>query len=289
MEIPMRLALTVLCLLTCSTQWIFAAERTAHELLPKDVLIYFEVSNPADLIDLVVNHPLREKIEAAPQYSAAKETKVYQQLLAGIQLVEGHIGTDLVSAISKMSGGGIYAAFQPATEGVIVLIHSDDAEILEKTRATIVGLAKLADPESIRSTKYRDVKVYTREELKVAVMDSWLILTNKSEIGKSVVDAYRDGSSESLQQNEDFQTAYGNRPECSAWGFLDLASLRESGAAAEAFTGKAENPGAEILVGGLLEDVKNASHISVAANLKQQQFAVQIEVPHNQMWISEPR
>ena len=137
----MRHALTALCLLVLTCQWSFAEERKAHELLPKDSLVYLEISKPSELIDLVVNHPLRAKIEASPVVAAAKEGKEYQQLLAGIGLVEGHLGTDLVTAISKLSGGGIYAAFQPSTEGVVILIHSDDAEILEKTRSTVLGLA----------------------------------------------------------------------------------------------------------------------------------------------------
>ena len=57
-----------------------AAEKTAAELLPSTVAIYAELPQAKQLLATVLDHPLRQKLEALDDYRKAYASPQYAQL-----------------------------------------------------------------------------------------------------------------------------------------------------------------------------------------------------------------
>ncbi|HZK82673.1 MAG TPA: hypothetical protein VFC46_16430, partial [Humisphaera sp.] len=130
----------VACLLAPSNN--ARAEKAAAELLPKSVAFYVEMNHPTELMDLILDHPLRKTVEQSDAYRRAIAGDGYQKFMAILGVVEERAGVKWRPAIDAMAGAGIVLAFDPATNGVILLARPKDAAVADKVRDAFFGLAR---------------------------------------------------------------------------------------------------------------------------------------------------
>lgn len=273
---------------------LIAAEKTAAEILPASTVGYLEISDPKQLIGVILDHPLRKRVEDLAEYKKALDSKEGQQLRTGIVFAEFQLGMELRPALEKLTGGGIYLAGDPKSNGIALLVKSSDAALLEKLLDTALKLARDAaanqgggDP--IKSVEYRGVKAYQAGEARFAIIGSWLVATNKDELGKQMFDNYLDGGA-SLAADAQFQAARKNisgKP--TAWGYLSLAPLRNAGVAKELYKEKSDNPALEVLFGGLLSNLKQTPFATVSLYVETEQVRLVAQTPHDPSWVAKPR
>ena len=270
---------------------VFAAERTATKLLPRTTVLYAEIPNPPQLISTILEHPLRARIEALEPYQAAMKTDGYRGFLAGRKFVEIQLEMEWREALETLTTNGVYVGLDGTTQGLAVLIHAKDAAALDVFRAKLLEISKLGqNPDQIKEGEYRGVTAYQVNEARFAVVDAWLLMTNKPETGKAVLDRLIDGNGESLADNETFVKARATQSvDATAWAWADLGTLRDAGVAPKLFEGKSENPAAELIVGGILNTLQQTPFAT--AELKASHAGLQFElaVPHQADWISEER
>ena len=114
---------------------------------------------PQKVIDTLLDHPITRELEKQPDYQKVFDSPDMQQFRQVVAIIEGKLGAKWRPAISTLSGDGIYAGVDLATQGVVVLVHSRDAALLEKARATFIELARAdakekSQPDPIKEDTY---------------------------------------------------------------------------------------------------------------------------------------
>ena len=272
-----------------------ASERTATDLLPGTTFAYAELRHANSLLSMLLDHPLSKRLQENKEYQQAIETPQYKQFKSVVALIEKKIGLGWRAALEKLADGGLYAGIDAKTQGGVVLVRSGDPELLKKTVDTLVELVRAdakrkGEPDPIETDSYRDTPAHRAKELRLAVAGPWLVLTNKEDLGKQVIDNYLDGPKVPLSENQQFSEAKSRTAgDPTAWSYIDLSVVRLAPQAKKLADGKADNPAAEILVGGILADLAKAPYVTGAMHTGRNDLKLAFTVPHNAEWIGEAR
>jgi hypothetical protein len=264
----------------------------AIELFSQDSVVYLEIAQPSEIVDLVMNHPLNEKILEIPEIKKGLSGKEMFQFRAVVALIEGHIGMSWQEGIAFATSGGVSLAVDAETKGVALIAKSKDGAQLQTMVDNLVKLAKLDENrrKEIKQQDYRGFKAYAVRDTIVAVMGDSLLVTNKPDLAKKIADGYLDGTNASLAKNETFQKARAAKSaDASAWAYVDLEKLRQAPNAEKALHGKAQNIFVELLLGGLQSVLQNTEHASAELHLSETSIKLALQTPNDPAWIPQSR
>ncbi|MEO8493759.1 MAG: DUF3352 domain-containing protein, partial [Planctomycetota bacterium] len=273
----------------------FADERTAADLLPPTTILYAEIPQPALLLELFENHPLRKRIDNLQGVRDAYENKQFLQLKAAVAIIEAKLGESWKHVLQSVTAGGIAIGFDPETQGAALLVKARDDQAAPKLLETLIELSRAAakdagNPDPIKSGEYRGITAYQVDQARIATLGQWLVVTNKPESGKAILDAYLDKPEQTLANNPHFQEARAKAADTvTAWGYVNIETIRNAGIAKQLFSGKTDNPGAELLVGGLLDTLQHTPYVTASLTLDQQRTRLEFATPHQQEWTTEAR
>ncbi len=278
---------------------LLAGDLTAIQLLPDTTVGYVEVTDTAAIMASLYDHPVSHHIQDLEAWKAATQTAQYRAFLTGRKFLEIQIGSDWRPAFEALSAGGIYAAYDAATQGAVILVKTKDDATAENFRTKILELTRLNEEQNGKTDEYRDVTVYKVDKNSgSAVVGNWIVVTNKGELGKSVLDRLLDQQASgaeaeiagTLSANAQFKTIYALRNRDSqAWAYGNIQTIRDAGAAKEFFEGKAENPLAEALVGGIQSVLQHAPFVVADLELTDAGLTLQFATPWQGDWIPEER
>src|SRR5688500_7640092 len=119
-----------------------AAGKTAAQMLPASTLFYAEVHRPQDVIRLVLDHPLRKRLEQSEDYRKAFDTPQFKEFMTVVEAVEKRSEVEWRKALEISTGGGVVVAFDPTTQGVVLLARSTDPATTQAVRDALLDLAK---------------------------------------------------------------------------------------------------------------------------------------------------
>ncbi len=284
------------CLLATSINAVRADDgKSAVDLLPDSTVAYAEIEQPKVLLNVLLTHPLRKHLENLDPYKqavASQQYIVFRSIVAGI---ESQIGMKWDEAVGALTEGGVSVAFDPKTEGVALIVKARDQATLEKLRDAFLKLARdeakrQGNPDPVKSGEYRGITAYNLGQAKLTTFGPWLLLVNNSELGKVVLDAHLDGSKSSLAENERFQQARKLREgDPTLWAYLNIAALRDAGAIGGIDREKANNPGIELLAGGIVENLQHTPFVVASMTIAREGLGVSVAAPHKTEWIGERR
>lgn len=295
---PRMLLVLSLCVFVAhDASFTVANEKSARDLLPASTVIYAEISNPKALVDLVLDHPLRQQLESVDAVRRAYDTPQYHQFQFGLSVVEHELGMKWREAIESLAEGGIHVAINAPDYGTALLVHAKSPEVLAKARETLLKLVRddakrngRSDP--IKMVDYRGVSAFRIEQSRFATIGSWLMVTNKDDLAKTLIDGYLDGQPAPLSAEPDFANAYHNARQTQApagWAYFRVKALRDAGIAKELFAGKTENIVAELLVGGIMATLQNSPYVSAGVYATSQKLEVRVQSPFKPNWVPESR
>lgn len=273
----------------------FADDRTAADLLPPTTILYAEIAQPESVLETIENHPLRKRIENLQGVRGALESKQFLQFKAAVAIVEAKLGQPWHDIVQSVTEGGIAIGFDAQTQGAVLLAKARDEEAAPKLLQTLIELARAAaddagNPDPVKSGEYRGITAYQVDQAKIVTVGPWLVVTNKPESGKAILDAYLDKPAQTLAGNEQFQEARSKSEDTgTAWGYVNVEAIRKGGIAKDLFSGKTDNPVAELLLGGLLDTLQHTPYATASLTLDQQRTRLEIATPHQQAWTSEAR
>jgi len=200
--------------------------------VPKDAVIALVVRNPGKLIEEWKTSPVRQAIQDHPTLRQVFKNPGMQQAETLINLIELQTKSDRYTLLKKITAGGIMVAVLPNNR-VIIFVQAEDAEVLRQVHEFFLGLAKLDatnknDPDRVRSADYRGVTGWTfgGDEFH-AIIGNRLIISNKAEVLKEVVDLSLDQPAETLKNQPKFAAAMQAVQEKNVGLFLDLETLRQ--------------------------------------------------------------
>jgi hypothetical protein len=273
---------------------------SAAELMPDSMVAYVEINRPAELIDRVMDHPLRKQLEQLPDYRKAVDGPDFKQFLDVVGLVENRAGVQWRPALETITGGGVAIGLDIKSQGVVMLVKPQDAATATSVREAVFGLARedaksKGQPNPIKTKDYRGLTAYEVGETWISNFGPWLMLTNKTDLAKTMADQFLDGGA-NLAAGKEFASARataiareGDAPV--AWGFVRLAPLREMGLAKELLNPqeKSDNPGIELLFGGLLSTLKNTPFLTSTLNVDRDGLKLSFSAPHDPAWVPAER
>ena len=266
------------------------------ELLPPSTVFYLELTDPAGAVRAVQEHALWREIQELQVYQAAVNRPQFNQFQAAVSFIESRLGMDWEEALATLTEGGVALAFDAQTEGVALLMQARDAESLEKIKSTLMQVTRdeaqrKGEDDPYQTAEYRGVTAYRTKESGFTTVGDWFVAANKGELGKDLIDALLDGRTDSLASTNRFQTAHASADDGrQAWFYANIGAIRESGAAQELFTGKANDFGAELILGGLLEAFQSTPLLTATLNADAQDGVVlRVSVPMSRDEISEER
>ncbi len=309
LPIGMPFCLTI-CLTATNTQAIQSetiqteskqSEATpTSSILPADTVVYVQLDPLRNLID----HPLRKGIETSDAFQKIWKSPGMLKLRTGIGVAEFAMGEKLESTLRRISHGGIDLAVDIKTQGAVLIAHTENQKWLESYIAKLVKLAnddaqKNNRSSNVKEAEYRGLKGYEVEKTIVVQLDHRLLITNKSELAKSIIDRWLDKTQDGLAYQASFKTAWGDLESNSntvsessnsiAKIFVDVDRLRQAGVAKELFQGKAKDFGAELLFGGLLANLHKTPYLVGNLQTKGNEITFQASTPHDKAWLGKSR
>jgi hypothetical protein len=271
-----------------------ADDRQAADLLPKSTVAYVEISDPAKIIDGVMNHPIYSKVMALDVVQKAYEQKQYKDIQAGVKLFEGQIGMPWREALGKSAGKGIVLAVDAETRGVVVAITAVDEASQAKLLEALSNISRMdaffkGKDKPAPLAEYRGIKGYKVNGVIVGLLGKRLIVCNNEALAKKIVDAHLDKPVENFSQSELLKAAQKAASGALAYGVVDVAKIREAGLAEKVLGGKAENPAAELLFGGLLSTLKQTPYAMLAVRAVDYGLQAELQMPHDPAWAGDQR
>jgi hypothetical protein len=276
-----------------------SAEKTAPEILPASATAYVEVSRPGDLLALIdsrVGKEIRQS-DAFAQAIASPKFREFRQALAAI---EERSGMTWRPALEATTSGGLAAAFDMSTQGIVILAHPDDLKSADAVRDAFFSLARddarsKGNPDPVEARTYRGMTTYRIADVTVANVGDWVMLSNKPALAKAVADTFLDGG-KTLEADKQFREArelagqVGPHP--AAWGFVRLGTIRFLARLAHQPLldpkYKSDNPVAEMILGGLLPVLRNTPYVTVAVSTQEHGPKLALASPNDPAW-AEPQ
>lgn len=289
--------MTALALPLASVPSAFAQtvkDLSAIDLLPEGCLAVAQLPHPDRLLTTLTEHAIWQKVKEQPEYKSAVVNPGYLFFLGIVKTVEDQMGMSWRAAYDTVLGGGVTVAFDPETQGVIALVRAKDGDSLKTVTETLIQLgrqdAKSKGKDPLPEETYRDIRVYGKGDGRFAIAGPWIILANKKELGRKVLDSLLDGPTSSLKNNETFTEArasIGGDP--TIWAWVNLKTVREAGLAKGLEKNQTENPLAELLAGGILTNIRQTPYVTSALYVTPESVRLQFAAPHKAEWVEEFR
>lgn len=272
-----------------------ASERQLADVLPESTVLYAEAKSVGTLADQLLAHPLYRQLAERPEFQAALSTPQFAQFRGVVNLVETRTGTSWDRLLHEVTGRGVALAVDGKTGGAVLVGRGKDKQTVAKLLTVLLDLVRQDAqrknrPDPVRVIEYRGVTAYRVDGVAVAVIDEWFLVTNQLDLGKVVLDCYHDRPANTLANKESFRDAFRlQSADALAWAYLDLQALRQAGLAAELFKGKANDPGGELLLGGVLGVLPKVPFATAELRLSSKQILLRLLMPMDRSWVEEHR
>jgi hypothetical protein len=291
-------ALLPMLMLTFGVVRPASAEKSAADVLPPSTLAYVEISDPNALLSATLDNPLRSQIEASPAFHDAMQQPNARKLKEVIRLIEDRAGVQWRPGLEQISGGGIVLAFEPLTQGVVVLVKPEDMKTADAVRDALISLVrddatKHGKPDPVTTKTYRGLKSWHIGDAIVADLGPWVMISNKKRLAQRVADTFLDGG-EALSSDDDFSAgrrlAAGEGTPPSAWAFVRLAPIRLF--ARQPWldpASKSDNPGIELIAGGLIPIAQHAPYATASLWAGHEGIKFAAAAPMDRAWMPADR
>ena len=268
-------------------------EAFASEFFPATTSVYFCVGEAPQLIEKIERHPLVAAIAELPQFKELIASPQFVIATLATALVEAQTNESILSSLKSNLALGLAIGFDPESEGLAIIFRSNDEAKLKRLVGTILkvvagGAKQEGRPVPFQKGTYRELVTAEFGDAVIARYQDWFIVSNKRALAKTIGDNLMDGTKNSLATQTWFKAAVKSQSPSDVWVAMDLTSVREKGLAPDLFRGRTNNPGAELVLGGLLDAFKHAPCLSGHLNFDRQ-LDLTFELPFDPQWADSAR
>ena len=259
------------------------------KFFPPSTSAFVETQAAKELISTIFDHPLRERIEELDAFKKATKTQDYKNFMLGVLMVEGQVKMPWREALEAFLDQGACLGFEAKTQSAAIILHGKDSATMKLLRDKAIVFARLDPKNKVGEREYRDITVYSLKGMHFATIGDRFVIANKPDFGKEVVDRILDGGT-SLAEDTDFINASKTRQANeTAWGFVNIKTIRESGAAKNVFKDQINNPVAELMFGGIQSCLKETPYAAASFVAETDLAGLKIRMPFRSDWMPEPR
>ena len=276
-------------------------EQSAAQFMPESTVFFVEIKNPPALIDSILNHPVRKKIDALDPVKEFYKSPEFLAVQFGEKYIQWQLGDSWDNLLKSLTDRGMYLAFDAKTQGTVIVFRSSDQTKLKRVAGALLGFVESqandnGTPVPFKKSTYRGHSTAQFDEAIIARVNDWFLVSNKQALARQVADRIIDGDTDSsLAGNGSFSNAIsgtqtrGASSQSDLWAYANLETLRDAGVAKELFAGRTDQPFAELLVGGVLESLKSAKYASAQLNLDDQGISILVSTPFDKTTAAQDR
>ncbi|MEL7498431.1 MAG: hypothetical protein AAFN77_12535 [Planctomycetota bacterium] len=265
----------------------------AADYFPDSTAIYVHVRKPGELVDRIENHSAVKRAMELPQAQEFFESPQFAMAQIAQKLLEGQLEEPILETIKENTAKGMWIGFDTETNGVMLVFRADDEDRLKRVAGQLLKFIGTAAQQQgnnveIKKREYRDAVAAKVGDALIARYKDWFLVSNKPDFAKSFVDNLIDKTDDTLANQTWFQEQLTNRTNADVWATIDLETARSLSKNEELFSGKTNNPGAELILGGIFDLLKNSPSVTAELNLKQD-IELTVRAPFDQDWMNESR
>jgi len=272
---------------------VAAQQLTGPDLFPQSTAICLEVTDPPALLASLVRHPLVDQLQGIEGIRKALSGPEIQPLLTGRNFFQLQMGMPWLEALQAISAQGLWIAVDSRDQSAALLIHGRDEQLMQDVRLKLLELTRLAPGGNGKLDTYRDIPVYRLPQGGAAVVGQWLLVVNKNEAGRRLLDRLLDLQSaddQSLSALPAWQQARAARqPQSAAWLWAGMQAIRETAGHRAVFRNQAENPLVELLFGGLQTVLNRTDWLQAELQVADSSLRLALTAPFSADWMPETR
>ena len=264
-----------------------SASATGARIFPATTHVFVQVPQPDQLIQKILSHPLRSDIETLEPVRQALNSPQMKQGRLGLAFLETRIGEKWLPALKKLTDHGLFIGAELSSESVGIAFQSSDEALLKKTAGEILGFIKQqVGEDALQISSYRGGKLAELDQITMARFGNWFLISNQGLFARQMADHLLDGviagrpPADTLAARGVFEQAWqALGDEGDARIFADLEILRQAPQSQALFAGSTDNPGVELLFGGILEALKDADFLAANLTLGDDSLTVRTTLP----------
>jgi len=270
-----------------------AQQLAGPDVLPQSTAVCVSVTDPPALLNLLVQHPLVQRLQEVPGIRQALASPQLQPVLTGRNFFQLQMGMPWLEALQAISAKGIWIALDSSDQSVALLIRGRDEQLMQDVRLKLLELTRLTPGGSGKLDTYRDIPVYRLPQGGAAVVGEWLLVVNKNEAGRRLLDRLLDlraADEQSLSALPAWQqAAAARRPQAAAWLWAGMQAIRDKAGDRGVFQNQAENPLVELLFGGLQTVLNRTDWMQAELQVADSELRLTLATPFSADWMPEAR
>lgn len=266
---------------------------SAADYLPNTTAVFVHVEKPAELIETIETHPVVNHVLEMKEVKRLMRSPQFAMAMLGRGLLETQIEESVIDALKTNTANGLWVGVDTATQGVVIMFNSKDEDRLKRVAGQILKLVSTTAGNDGKKTpfkkqEYRDAIAAEFDGFLVVRYKSWFLLTNKSDFAKQIVDNMVDGADSPLADQAWFKQAISQREQADVWAAVDLETVRKSAPDQEPFIGRTDNPGVELIFGGILDALQHTPVAIGGLNINEN-IDLTLATPFDAQWANEAR
>lgn len=229
-------------------------------LVPDNADLIVRVDDPRCLLETLLNFHEFKGLQELQSVKEVYDSTNYRRFLQLVSYFEKELGLKWPDMLDRLSGGGMVFALKLGKQPpVSLVIQGKDEALLKKfvQQACTVVEGELARQESkdrLERKTHRNIETFhIGKEFHAAVLQSALVLSNKSEHLDELIDRHLDDK-KSLAGAASIEDARKLLPaKALAWAWFNVEALRQLPDAKETFQYPPNDPNLTVAFGGWLD------------------------------------
>ncbi len=253
----------------------------AAHWVPRDAVIYMELSQPKALLDAFANDKACETITALPVYQKLQLNPKFAEFLAVVNMLETSLDTDWRTGLAALAGGGITFAVCP-NEVVLMIIDAEDEQMLEQLHEVLLGFARSTaenqgQPDRVVGAEYAGVKSWTFNGKEAhAIIGKRFIIANRPEALKTVLEMRGKGTEAALASRADFQAARkAVGADAAGMVLMNMEIMKHIPDISKMLAQDKANPLTALLFAGITETIRNSKSLALGLHVQRGKLVLQ--------------
>ena len=251
--------------------------------VPSAAVAAIEILQPQALLDPLLSKDFAARLESLPLWPGVTRNPKFQEMRAGLSMIQLSLATDWRTALRELTGGGLLFAAAPG-DRTVLLADSLNADLLKRAHDLLAQISrgeaeKRGEPGVVRSMEQDGVTRWTFNGVEMhAVSGSRLVAASDAEVLDRVLAAARGPKSETLAGNTDYAAARTALGDPAAMLFLNLRVLRDAPGFLEGLGESGGNPLLALLIGGLPDALKSAEWLAAGLYVESGRLTARVKV-----------
>jgi len=272
-----------------------SAQSNFHDLLPESTAAVLQIQEPGEILQQFLTHPVINSVYDAGLYDELINDAQRAQIETLQNIIQNITGLPWEDAVKQATSGGVHLAFDPSSEGVLLVLRGDEVILDKVFDAVLSWLQPLAalSGNPLKKGEYREGIIgYQIQEIRFAKKAGTLVVTNSRDLGRFVLDQLIDPTTHpTFASNKNYQAAtVASKPQQhTAWLWADAKLLQQNNGLEQLEQALRQNMLLELLAGGLVNQLAKSPYLTAAIDFDHQHLKLDLTTAHDAEWIPESR